>query len=294
MGAAIGLVGLAFVIRLVLNERETLATLVSDGNPMWFLLALVAGLLGMSGIGLTWGAIVADLDRPIPAVPALRAYFVGQLGKYVPGGVWAVMGRGEWATREGVPRGSAYVSTLLSMVTAYLAASAVTLVCLLVGARPDGSLLLVVAVAGLAPLGIVLLQPRLFGRLLGLAGRLRGRPLASVRPPAVWDSLGYLMRQVPSWLLISFATWAVAKGLGVEVDALTIVLATCTSWVAGFLFLPTPGGIGIREAAFVAVLGGNAAVAVVALAARFVFVLVDAIGAAASSSAVAATRKEAV
>ena len=41
-----------------------------------------------------------------------------------------------------------------------------------------------------------------------------------------------------------------------------------------------------------AVLGGDAAVAAVALAARLVFVLVDAIGAAASSSVIAARTKE--
>ena len=120
--------------------------------------------------------------------------------------------------------------------------------------------------------------------MLDLVGRLRGRDGSSVSPPRARHTVRYVVMQLPSWLLISGATWAVASGQGVDIGGLSLVLATCTSWVAGFLFLPTPGGIGIREAAFVAVLGGDAAVAAVALAARIVFVLVDAIGAAASSS----------
>lgn len=292
VGAAIGLVGLAFVVRLVVREQDTLAALLRDGNPLWFLLALGAGLLGMSGIGLTWGVIVRDLDRELPVRQTLRAYFVGQLGKYVPGGIWAVMGRGEWATREGIGRGAAYLSTLLSMITAYLAASAVVLICLVAGARTEGSNALVFGIAALAPLGVAALHPRLFGMALEFAGRLRRRPVQTLTPPRMQDSVRYLVRQIPSWLLIVLATWSVGQGLGADLGVLPLALATCASWVAGFLFLPTPGGIGIREAAFVAVLGGGAAVAVVALAARLVFVLVDGLGAALSSTAVGTMPKE--
>lgn len=292
VGGLIGLAGLGFVVRLVIRERETLSELAVDGNPLWFVLAVAAGLLGMTGIGLTWGKIVGDLDRELPRRQTLRAYFVGQLGKYVPGGVWAVMGRGEWAARSGIGRGAAYLSTLMSMVTAYLSASTVVLVSLVLGARPEGSPFLVLAIAALAPIGLLALHPALFGRMLKLLGRLRRRPVQSITAPPLGDSLRYVLRQVPSWLLIAAATWLVARGMGIEAGGLTLLLATCASWVAGFLFLPTPGGIGIREAAFVTVLGGDASVAVVALGARLVFVLVDAIGAAASSSAVAAVRKE--
>ena len=291
LGFGIGLVGLGFVVRLVIRERETLAELAADGNPVWFVAALVAGLAGMTGIGLTWGVIVRELDRPLPLPDTLRGYFVGQLGKYVPGGVWAVMGRGEWAIRSGVGRGAAYLSTLLSIVTTYLAASAVVAGALLVGARPVDNGLVVLGVALLAPAGLVAMHPRLFSLGLGLVDRVRRRAASSISVPAWPTSVAFVGRQLPSWLLISAATWAVARGLGVDIGGTSLVLATCTSWVAGFLFLPTPGGIGIREAVFVAVLGGDGVVAGVALGARVVFVLVDAIGAG-LSSAVAARRPQ--
>lgn len=293
-GIAVGLAGLAFVVRLVLRERVALAALVRDVELAWLAAAVGAGLAGMAGIGLTWGAIVQRLDRQasgdrgvsrgLTTARVLRGYFVGQLGKYVPGAVWGVVGRGAWARRDGVAPPAAYGSALLSMVTAYLAACAVAAACLPVvwGLRAD-----LVPIAGrwaavgvglLAPLGLIALHPRWSAPLLRLVERRTGREVPLRLPP--WRaSAGFVACQVPSWLLISAATWATARGLGVELEPGAVTLATCVSWVVGFLAVPVPGGLGVREAVFVSLLQGDGAVATVALAARLVFVLVDATGA---------------
>jgi uncharacterized membrane protein YbhN (UPF0104 family) len=59
------------------------------------------------------------------------------------------------------------------------------------------------------------------------------------------------------------------------------------SWVVGFVLVPVPGGVGVREAVFVAAAGsldpGIAAAA--AIVARAIFVVVDALGAAIGSAA---------
>jgi hypothetical protein len=48
-------------------------------------------------------------------------YYSGEIGKYVPGGVWPVVGRGELARRGGVPAGRAYSGVVLSLAALYLA-----------------------------------------------------------------------------------------------------------------------------------------------------------------------------
>ena len=293
-GIAVGLAGLAFVVRLVLRERVALAALVRDVELAWLAAAVGAGLAGMAGIGLTWGAIVQRLDRRAPGdrgqseglttARVLRGSFVGQLGKYVPGAVWGVVGRGAWARRDGVAPPAAYGSALLSMVTAYLAACAVAAACLPVvwGLRADlvpiAGRWVAVGVGLLAPLGLIALHPRWSAPLLRLFERRTGREIPLRLLP--WRaSAGFVARQVPSWLLVSAATWATARGLGVELGPGAVTLATCVSWVVGFLAVPVPGGLGVRETVFVALLQGDGAVATVALAARLVFVLVDATGA---------------
>src|SRR5262245_255642 len=54
--------------------------------------SLAAGLyaLGLGCWGGVWWRLVRACGEPLRAVPAARAYFVSQLGKYVPGKAWAI------------------------------------------------------------------------------------------------------------------------------------------------------------------------------------------------------------
>ena len=63
-------------------------------------------------------------------------------------------------------------------------------------------------------------------------------------------------------------------------DVGAIAFAAVLSWIAGFLAVPVPGGVGVREAVFVAAAGLDPGVgAAVALVTRAVFMAVDAAGA---------------
>lgn len=291
IGGLVGLLGLAFVVRLVWRFREDLVDTLSRAQPAWLLVALVVGVCGMSVIGLAWRRLVQQMGGDIDRASALRAYFVGQLGKYVPGGVWAVVGRGEWARREGVAGTVAYASTMLSMITAYVAASLVAGIALVVdgGALDGANPWLVAGVVALGPLGLLGLHPRLLGWGADLARRVSHRELQLEVLP--WpQALGVVARQLLAWIGIGGATWLVTVGLGADLSFVRVLLATCVSWVAGFLFLPVPGGIGIREAAFVGVLGQDPIVATVALAARLLFIVVDVTGAGSATLAASRTR----
>jgi uncharacterized membrane protein YbhN (UPF0104 family) len=95
-----------------------------------------------------------------------------------------------------------------------------------------------------------------------------------------------VLQQLPSWLLIGLASVTIAAAFGNSGTAVNLISATVISWVIGFLALPVPGGIGVRESAFIALatsLPGGVAAAV-AVVARLVFVAVDATGAAATTA----------
>lgn len=72
----------------------------------WARLALCApGMLGGLFCGmLAWRSILRGLDSPLPVRPSARVYFVGQLGKYVPGSVWTVLTQMELGRDHNVPR----------------------------------------------------------------------------------------------------------------------------------------------------------------------------------------------
>ena len=64
---------------------------------------------------LAWRALLADLGSPLPLPAAIRVMFVGQLGKYVPGAVWALAAQVSLARDYDVPRRRSGTASLVSM-----------------------------------------------------------------------------------------------------------------------------------------------------------------------------------
>ena len=276
-GIAIGIAGILFVSRTLLSNRREVAEAAANARPLLLLAAGGLGMLGMVGMGLVWRVALRILGADLGAASSLRAYFVGQLGKYVPGGVWAIMGRGEWARSEGVPGPVAYGSVVLSIGSTYLAAILLAVGLLPwagpVAAAADRRFL---AVLGLLPLGLALAHPRAIEAILRVLRRITHRQMVVIAPS--WSqSLGLVVRLLPSWLLLGATSVAISLGLGYQGSYLDIIFASTVSWIIGFLALPVPGGVGVRESVFVALTPGLPAgiAATVAVIARLVFIVVD-------------------
>lgn len=288
--AASGLVGLligglaaAFVVRTLLRDRAEIEAALRGATAGWLVAAGLLAVLGMTLIAIPWKRALNLLGADLPIGQLVARYYVGEIGKYLPGGVWPILGRGELARRYGVRRGAAYGSVALSLVALYLGAMFVVgagLPALLAGADGTGP----IAVLALLPLGLLGLHPAVLGAGIGLVERVAKRSL-DLPIPSWRESVTLVGLYVPSWLAIGAATWAVARSLDPSAGLAEVGAAAVLSWVVGFVLVPVPGGVGVREAAFVAAAGSldPGIAAATALAARVIFVLVDALGAAAGS-----------
>jgi uncharacterized membrane protein YbhN (UPF0104 family) len=278
LGALLAIVAGIFVGRALVHEWDEVSSSLSEASPGWIVAALVLAVAGMTAIALPWRHALRMLGADLAWGHTIARYYLGEIGKYVPGGVWPVLGRGELARRAGVSRAPAYSSVALSLITLYLAAMFLAL--LGVPALLDEGSSGYVWVLLLLPLGLVALHHAVLERVRGLAERVLRRPISATIPR--WrDTLTLVVMYVPSWLLIGTATWAVARGLGQDVGWLDVAPAAVLSWVVGFVLVPVPGGVGVREAAFVAAVSGmdSGVAAATAVLARALFVLVDALGA---------------
>lgn len=256
------------------EAREALA----GASAGWLVLGVVLAAAGMTTIAVAWRAVLAALGHRRPLRLVVPWYYAGEIGKYLPGGLWPIVGRGELARRGGVPRGAAYSGVALSLGLLYLAAALVACALLPFGLDElDGPL---AAVLAIPPLGLLVLHPAISRRVVAVAGRLFRRPL-EVRVPGFGESLGLVARYLPVWVLIGGATWSFARALDPDAGLARLVLATTVSWLAGFLAVPVPGGVGVREAVFVALAGdlGPGVAESTAVLARVAFVAVDAAGA---------------
>jgi uncharacterized membrane protein YbhN (UPF0104 family) len=275
----IGVAGGVFVVRAIANQWSEVRSSLSDAEPVWLVLAVVCAALGMLAIALPWKRALRIVGIEAGLAACVTWYFVGEIGKYVPGGIWPVVGRAELARRGGHPRSGAYASVALSLGALYL--SGMLLVALLLPLRlmsnSNGSLWVLV----LLPVGLALLHHRPLTWMVELAEKAMKRKL-DVRIPPWSESLKLIACYLPAWVLIGTATWCVARAFDPDVGWLTIAPAAMLSWVVGFVLVPVPGGVGVREAAFVALVGGavpSGVRATIAVVARLAFMLVDALGA---------------
>lgn len=286
IGALLATVAVVFVTRALVREWDEVSDSLADASPGWIAVAALIAAGGMTAIAIPWRRALRMLGGDLPWGQVVARYYLGEIGKYVPGGVWPVLGRGELARRAGVGRTTAYSSVALSLITLYLAAMFLALVGVpaMVADREGSSGYLWVLV--LLPLGLVGLHHAVLDRLRVLGEKVLHRPITMTIPR--WrDTLALVVAYVPSWLLIGTATWAVAHALGQDASWLDVAPAAVLSWIVGFVLVPVPGGVGVREAAFVAAVGGSmdaGVAAAVAVLARAVFVAVDAVGALVASA----------
>lgn len=277
IGLIIGLAGMAFLLRTMWTHRDEMKDSFSHLTWSSLVGAVFFAFMSMSYLGWMWGRLLLRRGYKVPRAQLVSWYYTGQLGKYVPGGVWAVVGRAEMAVRGGVPRADAYSVTGLSMFTTYSAAAlCAALGSLLSWERPIiGAALLLALVFGLSVYAIAPLRQRLMGLLRKVTS-------GTNELTAPKDMLALTIVQVPAWIMISLSTTITAHAFGAEVGVLHMFFVSSLSWLIGFLVIGAPGGLGVRESIFTGLLSasiGTSTALSLAVASRMIFVSVDFLGA---------------
>jgi uncharacterized protein (TIRG00374 family) len=252
------LLGVGFGIHLLLPQvgelHRTIDALRSAAWP-WLLLAAVAylGSLVGSGVGLVGGAVGGAplADACLVQLPAVA------LGHLSPGGVAALQMQARFLMRKGIARQRAVGAVAATEVAGFIVgALGLVLAAALAGwgelddvRVPRGFPVLVIVVVASVVLGVVATRHALRKRLLlsirGFAGSLR---LALGSPKATGMLFG--------GTALSTASLVAALALSLDAFHAHAPLAHVTgaylvAYVVGTVS-PTPGGIGVFEAALVA------------------------------------------
>lgn len=279
-GLLIAILAVALCVRTIAGQWPSIRTAVTHANPGWLVAALACSAASMTGLGLLWWRCLHLFGSPVRPTAAVAWYFGGELGKYLPGGVWTVLGRGELAQRGGgVSRSTGYATTLISYGTMCIGAASVCGVLAPFLSADGGGLGWPWVMVLLVPLGVAAVHPAMFGRLLTL-GRRATRGRLDLAPPNWSSMLRLISWSIPTWVLLGTAAVFVTEALGYHQHPARVAFAAIAAWIIGFLAVPVPAGAGLRELVFVAVCGLPAAPAVaVAAIARVLFLVVDGVGA---------------
>jgi hypothetical protein len=252
--------GLAFLLvrlRSILHDGDIHLT---HGGWAWLAAAATLGVVAVVGSSFVWLIVLRNLGLRVRWRSA-AIYLQAQLAKYVPGGVWQYASRGTMARVHGLSVRIVAKSLPIELAATLYAGGAFTF--LLFGWW--GTIGVVAAIAAAPGLAAYFGKGR-----VGLSAAAQVVPLYGA-----------------TWLLIGISFWMTARAfLPVSPSDLPLYTgAFAAAWIVGLIAIYAPGGIGVREAVLVAILGsriGSAEALVIAAASRAVFTVADLLPAALS------------
>lgn len=222
-------------------------------DPAWLAASAVLYLLGITTSGLFWHQLLLGLgQKPTSLLATLRAYYVGQMGRYVPGKVVGVLWRSRLLRGPEVHGGVAALTVVYEALTTL--ASASILGGLVLGWEDMMQGDLGWKTWGLVALVGLPLLPGVFNRLVDRSTRRwRQDPDTPLPPVRAYTLLVGLVLTGSGWLIqgasLMALTEAVFPGsLAWSVPGLFRYAAyTGLAYAIGFVVLVVPGGLGVRE-----------------------------------------------
>lgn len=212
---------------------------------------LVGLVFGM----LSWRTLMRAMGSQLPVVDAGSMYFLGQIGKYVPGSLWPLAAQMELGKHYSIPRGRSMTSILLALCVSLTSGVAVVLCALPL--LDTGTAQQSIWLVAVLPVLLAVLYPPLLWRVLQRVPRL-GPSLELGPTPRVRDIAQASLLSILGWLAYGVHVWVLTTGFGPEYvgwkDVLISASAYALAWVAGLLFFVLPAGAGARDLSLVVAL----------------------------------------
>lgn len=220
-------------------------------EPWWLVFAGLIYLASLLPPATFWHQILRATNQPVTWGESVRAYYISQLGKYVPG-KWMVILLRRVLLRDPKVEHTVVAASVFFETFTFLAIGAAISAIVLIIWHPNQLPLIATAAGSVVLLGAPTV-PVLFEFLLRKLGVTRlnptaGRKFRKITWPMLvvgWTSIAF------GWLLQGASLWATLRGLGATENGpfheLSLhTTAVALSVVAGFLS-QIPGGLAVRE-----------------------------------------------
>ncbi len=246
IGFLITILCILYVGRALAEQKDVLREVALSPGILWrilFSMVLWVGFNGLLGIG--WMSLIRASGQELSPRSSVEIALLSQAAKYLPGNVFHLAGRVWYARKRGISTQAAVAATGIESVRLVLIAASLGLPLLLTLPYAD------IVLVGFVIVGVAIVLSVFLGRLrfFGLEKFLRfGNSLVRKRyiGLALIAYISVFLIQTMTFMLFAAAT-RIHFFEGKFFESIQIVSST---WLAGFITIGSPGGLGVREAAF--------------------------------------------
>jgi uncharacterized membrane protein YbhN (UPF0104 family) len=240
-----------FIYRAFVSGNETLSAHTWHVEPLWLAVSGALYLLGLLPQAIFWQRVAVRAGQPVELGEGIRAFYISQLGKYVPGKWMVILLRRAMVRRAAVENTVVAASIFYDTFTSMAVGAAISALLLVVW-YPEQWLLAAAALGAVALLGVPTV-PRCFRWLLHRLGVDKLNPTVGEK----FNHLGARLIVVGwisitcGWLVQGMSLWATLRAMGAVdggpwVDLSLHTVAVALGVVAGFVS-QIPGGLVMRE-----------------------------------------------
>ncbi len=235
-----------FIFRQIYFSWNDLAQYEFQLNFLTLFFSLVIIIIYFIFISLGWHKLMRYLDvRNLKKLQAIKIRTISDLGRFIPGKIWLVVGRIYLCKKKQISEAKTTLSTLLEIAINIFAALIIFLITLpFIPGIPSYTFYGFI----LIPILLMALHPKIFIPIFNYGLKLFKKP---------HDDLEITYIQILYLVILFILFWLFA---GVSLFLLTysfyqipislylpLIGIFCISWVLGFLFFISPGGLGVRE-----------------------------------------------
>lgn len=250
IGAVFIIASLWFLGRSFLSgvsEAGGMANLLHCDVPLFLLsVLLLAGHLVLAGA--TWHYVTKTAGAHLGFVKGFSIHFLSQVGKYVPGKVWAAMGKYTLSRNAGLTPIQTGQGLILETVFIVLGCLMIAIPLIPMAAEEAGLGAVTGTVLAVSMTVILLLSvhPLFFGKIASVAARIM-KTKGELKRCSFVEMIGLIPVYLGLFVFLGVAYWVLCLSFGLEMPFFPGILIYPAAMGIGYLAVFAPGGLGARE-----------------------------------------------
>lgn len=256
LGILLSIAILGFMVKEFIKNWQAIKPYL-DSMSVWVLIVSVAIYAAVfMATGYNWSYLLWKMDSRASKREYLNIHMVSALARYIPGGIWNIVGKAYMCTEKGVEKSATTASMILEYVFQILSSGLFFLFFIPVLLKDWISPILLVLLL-LLVLAVLVLLPWAVQVGILVLGKVFKEDLSGMKLSKCYV-YQILVRYMVVWLVTGVGLIVLVSAFSkLEfMQAVYLVLSYPVSWVAGFLS-PSPNGMGVREGVLQVLLGSG-------------------------------------